>query len=217
MTGADARPAAGRVSRVRSAAGVGCLAAVLAVWGCPATPSGPGAQQAAPRPGSSAAAAESRLLAAHSFQPRAASTHAAVVAAGEPAAVQRARRLVGTVGPWSHLCLGFVRTVFGLPGRDPSAIAAWRAARTKHAGDRQPPAGVPVFWSGGGPGHVAVSTGDGWIVTSDFPSAGRVSRIPISVLQAVWHLRYLGWTEDLEGVHLHRPRPDTRRRAAQHN
>lgn len=185
--------------------GVGCLAVVLAAWG-----PGQGAHQAAHRPGLPGASADGWSRGAQSSGSLAGSVPSSPAPAGEPAAVRRAQRLVGTVGPWSHLCLGFVRTVFGLPGRDPSAIAAWQAARSKHAGDLRPPAGVPVFWSGGGPGHVAVSTGGGWIVTSDFPSAGRVSKIPISVLHTAWHLRYLGWTEDLEGVRLHRHGPHLR-------
>jgi cell wall-associated NlpC family hydrolase len=120
------------------------------------------------------------------------------------AALHRAQRYLGTVGPWSHRCLRFVRKVYGLPARDPSAIAAWHDSRSRHKGDRLPPAGVPVFWSGGGPGHVALSLGDGWVLTSDYPSAGHVTRVPISALRAAWHLRYLGWTDDLEGVVVHR-------------
>jgi hypothetical protein len=119
------------------------------------------------------------------------------------AALRRAQHYLGTIGPWSHLCLRFVRNVFGLPPGEPTAIAAWHEARSKHKGDSQPPPGVPVFWSGGGPGHVAVSVGNGWVVTSDFPSAGHVTKVPISLLDAAWHLRYLGWTDDLEGVRVH--------------
>jgi cell wall-associated NlpC family hydrolase len=122
----------------------------------------------------------------------------------DAAALRRAKRYVGTRGPWSHLCLRFVRKVYGLPARDPSAIGAWRAAESKHKGDVLPPAGVPVFWSGGGPGHVAVSLGDGWVLTSDYPSSGRVTKVAISALNSAWHLRYLGWTDDLEGVVVHR-------------
>jgi hypothetical protein len=120
------------------------------------------------------------------------------------AALRRAQSYEGTVGPWRHLCLRFVRKVYGLPARDRSAIAAWHEAASKHKGDRQPPAGVPVFWSGGGPGHVALSLGDGWVLTSDYPSAGRVTKVSISALHAAWHLQYLGWTDDLEGVVVHR-------------
>jgi hypothetical protein len=122
----------------------------------------------------------------------------------DAAALRRAQRYVGTRGPWSHLCLRFVRKVYQLPARDRSAIAAWRAADSRHKGDALPPAGVPVFWSGGGPGHVALSLGDGWVLTSDYPTSGRVTRVPISTIDAAWGLHYLGWTDDLEGVTIHR-------------
>jgi len=118
-------------------------------------------------------------------------------------ALRRAKRYEGTRGPWSHLCLKFVRKVYGLPARDPSAIAAWHASDSKHKGDAFPPAGVPVFWSGGGPGHVALSLGDGWVLTSDYPTSGRVAKVEISSLDAEWGLHYLGWTDDLEGVVVH--------------
>jgi cell wall-associated NlpC family hydrolase len=119
-------------------------------------------------------------------------------------ALRRAQRYVDTVGPWSHLCLRFVRNVYGLPARDRSAIAAWHEALSKHRGDPQPPAGVPVFWAGGGPGHVALSLGDGWVLTSDYPSSGHVTKVPITAIDEAWNLRYLGWTDDLEGVIVHR-------------
>jgi cell wall-associated NlpC family hydrolase len=118
-------------------------------------------------------------------------------------ALRRAKHYEGTRGPWSHLCLKFVRKVYGLPARDPSAIAAWHASDSKHKGDAEPPAGVPVFWSGGGPGHVALSLGDGWVLTSDYPTSGRVTKVEISTLDAAWGLHYLGWTDDLEGVVVH--------------
>jgi hypothetical protein len=119
-------------------------------------------------------------------------------------ALRRAERYMGTVGPWSGLCLRFVRKVYGLDARDRSAIVAWREARHKHRGDPRPPAGVPVFWAGGGPGHVALSLGNGWVLTSDYPSRGHVAKVPISTLDEEWNLRYLGWTNDLEGVVVHR-------------
>jgi hypothetical protein len=122
-------------------------------------------------------------------------------------AMARATQYIGTVGPWAHLCLSFVRTVFGLPMEQASAISAWNAAQYKHIGDFNPPAGVPVFWSGGtsGAGHVAFSMGNGWIVTTDYPVAGGVSEVPLSYISALWHLQYLGWTEDLEGSRVYTP------------
>jgi hypothetical protein len=51
---------------------------------------------------------------------------------------------------------------------------------------------------------VAISLGDGWVLTSDYPTSGRVTKVSITALDAAWGLRYLGWTDDLEGVMVHR-------------
>lgn len=122
----------------------------------------------------------------------------------EAIAIGRARRAVGARGVWRHMCLGFVRTRFGLPIRQRSAIGAWRASRHKHYG--LPPAGVPVFWSGGhrGHGHVALSLGHGMIVSTDLPYTGHVTRTTLSAPRRHWGLHYLGWTEDLEGYRIYR-------------
>ncbi|HEX3613673.1 MAG TPA: hypothetical protein VHU88_18435 [Sporichthyaceae bacterium] len=123
------------------------------------------------------------------------------------AALRRAERYVGARHDWAHMCLAFVRTAFKLPSNEGSAIGAWRAARHKHRGDRRPPAGVPVFWSGGssGAGHVAVSLGNGWIVSTDQPYTGHISKVRLSTIANDWGLNYLGWTEDLEGVRVYTP------------
>ncbi|HEX3612691.1 MAG TPA: hypothetical protein VHU88_13475 [Sporichthyaceae bacterium] len=122
------------------------------------------------------------------------------------AAVRRARRAIGRRRHWRHMCLSFVRTRYHLPRRQHSAYRAWRAAHHKHRHDRRPPAGVPVFWSGGSHhlGHVAISLGHGWIITTDLPRTGHVTRVRLSTIHRRWGLHYLGWTEDLEGYRIYR-------------
>jgi hypothetical protein len=124
----------------------------------------------------------------------------------ERVAIRRATRAVGIRHGYRHLCLLFVRTRYGVPKRAHTAIRAWSVSRHKHRHDRNPPAGVPVFWSGGsrGGGHVAISLGHGMIVSTDMPRAGHVGRIRLSTIARRWHLRYLGWTEDLNGVRIYR-------------
>ncbi|HEX3612692.1 MAG TPA: hypothetical protein VHU88_13480 [Sporichthyaceae bacterium] len=124
----------------------------------------------------------------------------------EAIALGRARRAVGARGVWRHMCLGFVRTRFGLPIRQHSAIGAWSVSSHKHRWDAHPPAGVPVFWSGGsrGHGHVALSLGHGMIVSTDLPYNGHVTRTTLSAPRRHWGLHYLGWTEDLEGYRIYR-------------
>jgi cell wall-associated NlpC family hydrolase len=104
------------------------------------------------------------------------------------------------------MCLAFVRTRYGLPKRESTAIGAWRDARHKHRHDRNPPPGVPIFWYGGShrAGHVAISLGRGMIISTDFPHTGHIARVRLSAVRRHWGLRYLGWTEDLEGRRIYR-------------
>lgn len=125
----------------------------------------------------------------------------------DQAAIARAEKYIGAKRKWAHMCLGFVRTAFGLQRVESTAIGAWDATKHKHRGDSNPPAGVPVFWSGGssGDGHVAFSLGGGSIISTDLPYPGHISKAQLSDVQAAWGLKYLGWTEDLEGVRVYTP------------
>lgn len=98
------------------------------------------------------------------------------------------------------ICLWYVQHWFGTSHRYPSAIAQWSAAKRRHAGDRNPPAGVPVYWSGGQYGHVALSLGGGRVRSTDWPSRGRVGECTIDELSRAWGKTYLGWSEDLADV-----------------
>ena len=62
-----------------------------------------------------------------------------------------------------------------------------------------------MFWTGGShrAGHVAMSLGHGRIISTDLPYTGHVTRTSLSAPGAHWGLRYLGWTEDLEGVRIY--------------
>lgn len=98
-------------------------------------------------------------------------------------------------------CLMYVRTWLEIGSRDASAAEAWRDAGRKHEGDRTAPRGAPVFWAGGsrGYGHIALSLGRGLIRTTDVPT-GRVGVVSLSYVEKYWGQRYMGWTEDLNGV-----------------
>ena len=106
------------------------------------------------------------------------------------------------------MCAKWTRERYGLPALgdfdrdgDADAVDMWKACALKHAGDRNPPAGVPVFWSGGsrGHGHAAISLGDGFIRTIDRPTSGKVGTVPLGEIERAWGLKYLGWTADLYG------------------
>lgn len=101
------------------------------------------------------------------------------------------------------MCLRDVRIQYGIPSGSPNAIAAWKAAgnRRQHTW-YDAPAGVPVFWSGGstGAGHIAIADGLGNCWSSDIRRAGKFDLVPLAEIHNKWGLKYLGWTEVLNGV-----------------
>lgn len=106
------------------------------------------------------------------------------------------------------MCARFTREQYGVPALgdfdgdgDADAWDMWQASRLKNPGDKNPPAGAPVFWSGGskGHGHAAVSLGGGRVRSTDRPIAGRVGTTTIDDITRSWGMTYLGWTEDLYG------------------
>jgi hypothetical protein len=128
---------------------------------------------------------------------------------------QNAENQVGHTAPqWTDHCLVFVRTMFGLSpnGHEATAISAWNDCPTvnRHPAPCDPPANVPVFWSGGsqGYGHVAVSLGKingvNKIVSTDIGGAGTVSICDLTDIHARWGLTFLGWTGHLEGVDIYK-------------
>jgi len=104
-------------------------------------------------------------------------------------------------------CLVFVRTMFGVAARDPSAAAAWQRAQFKHPvrSGAQTPRGAPVYWTGGseGNGHIAIATGNGNCWSSDAGGSGIVAKVNIDELTERWSaLEFQGWAEDVNGVHV---------------
>lgn len=92
----------------------------------------------------------------------------------------------------------------------------WKAAKIRNADDRNPPAGVPVYWGGGSQdnGHIAVSLGGGMIRSTDAAGAGRVGTVALDFPEKAWGMPYLGWSEDLYGNEIPDPEGDAARAAA---
>jgi hypothetical protein len=120
------------------------------------------------------------------------------------------------------MCAQWTRQQFGVPALgdfdgdgDADAVDMWKACVLKHHADSEPvpPAGVPVFWSGGskGHGHAAVSLGGGMVRSTDAWTAGQIGTVPISEVTRRWGMPYLGWTEDLYGHEIPDPEGDLRR------
>lgn len=95
------------------------------------------------------------------------------------------------------MCLWHVQDWFGSPHVYPDAISQ---AHALHLYPGTPPAGVPVFYSGGRHGHVAISAGGGRIRSTDCPSDGRVGETDLNWPQRRWGHNYIGWARNIGGV-----------------
>lgn len=100
------------------------------------------------------------------------------------------------------MCQQQVRIWDGVGPRYPDAATAWRNTNDRHPGDRNPPRGADVFWTGGssGHGHVAKSLGSQRIRSTDAGGRGRVATVDLGFFERVWHLTYGGWSWDINEV-----------------
>jgi hypothetical protein len=107
------------------------------------------------------------------------------------------------------MCLAYTRGWYGVASRYPSAISAWlnnpdkRYTSNPHA----VPRGVPVWWTGGTYGHIAISLGNGLCASTDWPRA-QVGICGINQLSASWGKRFVGWSPSINGVQVWQPEPD---------
>lgn len=94
---------------------------------------------------------------------------------------------------------------------DADAMDGWKSepVSARHVGDRTPPRGVPVAYSGGshGYGHRAISIGHGMIRSTDAGGSGRVATVDIGWPERQWGMQYLGWSETIGGVQIPLPPP----------
>lgn len=103
-----------------------------------------------------------------------------------------------------NMCLQYVRQMItpaqASPfGSLPDANAAWLKAQKK-VYTVNPPAGAPVYWSGGSHGHIAVSVGGGYVRSTDWPIKGQVGTVAITRISAAWGIKYRGWSRDYAGL-----------------
>lgn len=101
-----------------------------------------------------------------------------------------------TISSWTiGMCDQFVAQMYGFNSSGyNTAVDNWTAtpANLKHVGDTQAPAGALMYW-GGGDGHVALSLGNGNIVSTDIGGMGTVTTAPASDITRKWNKPYLGW------------------------
>jgi hypothetical protein len=100
-------------------------------------------------------------------------------------------------------CLQQCRIWAGIGALYPDAATAWRNTNHRHPGDRNPPRGAPVYWTGGsaGYGHIAISLGEGRVRSTDAGGTGKVATRDLAWFDTHWpSLDYAGWAEDINEV-----------------
>lgn len=87
---------------------------------------------------------------------------------------------------------------------DFDAVDGWLSepADARHPNDRSPRIGYPVSYIGGsnGNGHRALYLGNGLIRSTDLPFLGHVGTVPLTEPERRWGLRYVGWSETIDGL-----------------
>jgi len=96
------------------------------------------------------------------------------------------------------MCQQQTRMWSGISARYPDAATAWRNTNDRHPGNRNPPRGAHVFWTGGssGHGHVAMSLGGGKVRSTDAGGRGRVATVELGWVERNWGHHYAGWAWD---------------------
>ena len=129
---------------------------------------------------------------------------------GEAIAEARAGVLRGTF--WGvGQCLKTVRQYYDVNSQYPTAASGWVNADYKHprSDGRDCPRGAPVWWTGGssGAGHVAISTGGGVCISTDWKRSGRADYANINDITNTWGLDFKGYTNDINSVFVWKPVP----------
>lgn len=104
-------------------------------------------------------------------------------------------------------CLRTIRSLYGVNALYPDAETAWE--NTDHRHHTTDPAAipfwVPIWWTNGRYGHVALSLGDGRCLTTDYIEPGLLGVASISALGPWCGGRLRGWSWDLNNVVVWRP------------
>jgi hypothetical protein len=92
----------------------------------------------------------------------------------------------------------------------PDASTDWSLSEYQHrppADLRTIPRGALLAWTGGthGHGHRAICAGNGLMWSTDSRRPGYYDLVPIEEPAKRWGLKFVGWTEDIDGVHVFTP------------
>lgn len=122
--------------------------------------------------------------------------------------IAAAQTLLGFRNIQHGMCLHYVWQAYKAHGARadgtwPTAYSAWIDTPGKHEGDRNPPAGVPVWFgpkASSSAGDVVISLGNGRVAATDYPNYGVVGSCTIDERQRQIGRPYLGWTETILGA-----------------
>jgi hypothetical protein len=114
-------------------------------------------------------------------------------------ALYRALRQKGKSYPVGY-CLRWVREQFGVSAYYRYAYQVWQncPSKLRHVTSDAPPRGTIALYrapgTSGYPGHIAISIGGGYIVSTDLPYSGRIGVVHYRAPERKWGLSYVGYT-----------------------
>ena len=112
---------------------------------------------------------------------------------------------------WAGYCLRFTQSVYKAPVKYPTAWDAWLNQTGKHADRNMPNVDVPIFYESWGTyngvtknwGHAAVyQASTGRVFSSPGSGYGNTWFSSIADSERRWGMRYVGWTENLNGLQI---------------
>lgn len=110
-----------------------------------------------------------------------------------------------SVKGYSGWCLNYARRVFGVGAKYPTAWAAWKNASKRHTLSHPKNVAVPIWFSfyraGVNFGHVVVYVPGKGYYSSPYKSGTTHAVLSsIAEVQRIYSCKYVGWTEDINGV-----------------
>lgn len=123
-------------------------------------------------------------------------------------------QLVGAnygVQDYAGYCLRFTQSVYGAPVKYPTAWDAWLAVDGKHQDRNMPNTDVPIWFESWGTyngvtknwGHASVyQASTGRVFSSPGSGYGNKWFASISDAERQWGMRYVGWSEYLNGMQI---------------
>ena len=95
---------------------------------------------------------------------------------------------------WFRRCLAFVNAAWG---HSVARLGMATARQSMNAGPRvmgAPPRGAAAYYNTNGyAGHVALSLGDGTVLSNDIVTPGRIDRVPYNIFASRWGAPYMGY------------------------